>query len=209
MQTRSIVLAHESHLGKRVWLLALGVVVTSLACSLSGGAASQVSTPTLPRPGAGQSSAVEQPTSAPATSGSSSTSKRNFDTMDACAMFPGDAVAKALGAAQADPPNGSNYGAAGVNCSYSLIPSGSKSGIGKIYNVYLFGPEYYDVNAGGLENPQPIQGLGDKAEMGYRSDSEEYDLIALNNGDISIEVLGDDSNLVQELAKYVMANLQP
>jgi hypothetical protein len=207
MTRQPIVASSKLHGRRTSWLVAGALAAASLACSLGGQA------PTTPLPAtqpaaSGQNSSGGAPaaaaTQAPAAAPSSG---RDFNAMDACAMFPGEAVAKALDATQADPPSGMNFGAAGVNCSYSLIPGGASSGIGKIYNIYLFGPEYYDINASGLENAQPIQGLGDQAAMGYRSDSEEYDLIVLKNGDISIEVLGDDANLVQKLAEYVMANL--
>jgi hypothetical protein len=206
MTTQPIVASSKWHERRAFWLVLGVMLAASLACGF-GGQAVPTSLATPPPAaaanpgGGGQAPPATQPPAA------ASSSSRDFNSMDACAMFSGEAVAKALDATQADPPNGSSYGEAGVNCAYSLIPNGASSGIGKIYNIYLFGPEYYDINASGLENAQPIQGLGNKAEMGYRSDSEEYDLIALKNGDISIEVLGDDANLVQKLAEYIMANL--
>ena len=126
--------------------------------------------------------------------------------MDACALFPGDVLAKALNVTLADPKNkGASFG--GPDCTYGFLVNGSSSGGTQVYILNLVDPKLYDISVkGGLENPKPVEGLGDKALLGTRAGTKTYDLMVLNSGDIFVEVLGDDANLVQKLAEYVLAN---
>jgi hypothetical protein len=126
--------------------------------------------------------------------------------MDACALFPGDVLAKALNVTLADPKNtGASFG--GPDCTYGFIPNGSSNGGTQVYILNLISPDLYDISVkGGLENPQPVESLGDKALMGNRVGTKTYDLMVLKAGDIFVEVLGDDPNLVQKLAEYVLTH---
>ena len=125
--------------------------------------------------------------------------------MDACALFPGNVLAKALDVTLADPKNtGKSFG--GPDCTYGFLLNGSSTGT-QIYILNLLSPDLYDISVkGGLENPQPVEGLGDKALLGNRVGTKTYDLMVLKSGDIFVEVLGDDADLVKKLAEYVLAN---
>jgi hypothetical protein len=152
--------------------------------------------------------AGSQVTSAPQaespTKPAASSSGQDVASMDACALFPGDVLAKALNVTLADPKNkGTSFG--GTDCTYGFIPNGA--GSTQVYILNLIAPKLFDISVkGGLENSQPVAGLGDKAFLGNRVGTKTYDLLVLKNGDIVVEVLGDDANLVQKLAAYVLAN---
>jgi hypothetical protein len=125
--------------------------------------------------------------------------------MNACALFPGAAVASALNTTLADPTNaGAGFG---PDCTYFLIPTGTGAGHGQLYNLFLLDLVLFDPSLSALENSQPVAGLGDKAFMGTRVGTTVYDLMVLKAGDIFIEVNGDDAAMVQKLAEYVFANL--
>ena len=125
--------------------------------------------------------------------------------MDACALFPGDVLAKALNVTLADPNNtGASFG--GPDCTYGFLLNGSSTGT-QVYILNLYIPDLYDISVqGGLENPKPVEGLGDKALLGTRVGTKTYDLMVLKNGDIFVEVLGEDASLVQKIAEYVLTH---
>jgi hypothetical protein len=127
--------------------------------------------------------------------------------MNACALFPGAAVAQALNATLYDPNNPGQQGLLRSDCTYYLLPSGATSGGTVYYNLHLIPANQYDASLTALVNAQPVAGLGDKAFIGTRAGTTTIDLMVLKSGDIFIEVLGDDAGLVQKLAEYVLANL--
>jgi hypothetical protein len=150
--------------------------------------------------------AGSQATSAPQadapTQPAAASSGQDIASMDACALFPGDVLAKALNVTLADPNNkGKSFG--GPDCTYGFKSNGGT----QVYILNLLSPKLFDISVkGGLENPQPVAGLGDKALLGNRVGTKTNDLMVLKTGDIFVEVLGDDANLVQKLAAYVLAN---
>jgi hypothetical protein len=131
---------------------------------------------------------------------------RNVLSMNACKLFPGDAVAKALGTSLADPKN-TGTGLGGPDCTYFLLPKGSGGGSGQIYILNLLVPKLFAPSKNGLVNAKPVAGLGDEAWLGTRVGTKTNDLLILKTGDISIEVLGDDAGQVQKLAEYVLSHL--
>ena len=153
--------------------------------------------------------AGSQATSAPQadapTKPAAPSSGQDIASMDACALFPGDVLAKALNVTLADPKNtGAGYG--GPDCTYGFLLNGSSTGT-QVYILNLMSPDLYDISVNGaLENPQPVDGLGDKALLGNRVGTKTYDLMVLKSGDIFVEVLGDDADLVKKMAEYVLAN---
>ena len=132
-------------------------------------------------------------------------SVRNVNSMNACALFPGAALAGALNATLADPTNpGTGFG---TQCTYFLLPTGAGSGGGQLYILNLIPPELYDPSLTALVNAQPVAGVGDNAFIGTRVGTTTIDLIVLKTGDIGIEVLGDDAAIMQQLVEYVLAHL--
>jgi len=130
---------------------------------------------------------------------------RDVTAMNACALFPGDAVASALNTSLVDPTNtGAGFGA---DCTYYLLPSGGGGGAGQLYNLFLMPPELYDLSLSALENAQPVAGLGDQASMGTRVGTTINDLMVLKTGDIMIEINGEDAGTLQKMAAYILANL--
>jgi hypothetical protein len=133
-------------------------------------------------------------------------SARDVNSLDACALFPEDAVASALNVTKADPANpGKGFG--GPSCTYFLLPAGAGTNGGQIYILNLIPAELFDPSLNALVNSQPLSGLGDQAFIGTRVGSSSIDLMVLKAGDLGIEVLGEDTTLVQKLAEYVLANL--
>ncbi len=123
--------------------------------------------------------------------------------MNACALFPGTDIASALNATLAD-PNNTGTGI-GPSCTYFLLPAGASTG--QLYILNLIPLKLYEPSLTALVNAQPVAGLGDKASMGTRVGTTTNDLMVLKTGVIGIEVLGDDTGMVQKLAGYVLANL--
>jgi len=123
--------------------------------------------------------------------------------MNACALFPGADVAKALNASLAD-PNNTGTGI-GPSCTYFLMPTGASTG--QFYILNLIPANLYTPSLSGMMNSKPVSGMGDMASMGTRVGTTTNDLMVLKNGDIAIEVLGDDASMVQMMAGYVLAHL--
>lgn len=130
---------------------------------------------------------------------------RDVNSMNACTLFPAEAVAKALNATLADPNNvGTGIG---PSCTYLLLPGGASGSSGQLYILNLIPVKLYAPSLSGLVNAQPVTGMGDQASMGTRVGTTTNDLMVLKTGDIAIEVLGDNVDLVRKLAEYVLANL--
>jgi len=127
-------------------------------------------------------------------------------SMNACAMFPGEAVAEALNATLAD-PNNTGTGSGGPDCTYGLVTDGVGTGGTQLYFVNLLDPELFDLSLGALADAPPIVGLGDEAYSGTRVGTEIFEIMIRNAGGVSIDVLGSDAGLVRKLAEYVLANL--
>jgi hypothetical protein len=125
--------------------------------------------------------------------------------MNACTLFPDAEAAKALNASLVD-PNNTGTGI-GPSCTYFLLQGGAGTGGGQLYILNLIPAKLFDPSLAALVNPQPVAGLGDKASMGTRVGTTTTDLMALKTGDIGIEVLGDNADMVQKLAEYVLAHL--
>jgi len=187
-----------------MFLFVTSLLAASLLAACGGAAAPNTNLSNSGAPlTAGQATSVPQvgvPT-APAVPASA----RDVNSMNACALFPGDKVASALNTSLVDPTN-KGAGIA-TNCTYFLKPAGAGSGTGQLYNLFLAIPKLFDPSLTALENPQPVAGLGDKAFMGTRVGTTLKDLMVLKTGDIFIEVNGDDASMLQKLAEYVLANL--
>jgi hypothetical protein len=181
--------------------LILGALVLVLSACSSGSSAGSTS----PSNNQSGSQATSAPQGDVPTQPAASSSAQDIASLDACALFPGDVLAKALNVTLADPKNtGASFG--GPDCTYGFLPNGSSTGA-QVYILNLISPDLYDISVkGGLENPQPVDDLGDKALLGNRVGTKTYDLMVLKSGDIFVEVLGDDADLVKKLAGYVLAN---
>jgi len=181
--------------------LILGPLVLVLSACSTGSAPADTSST--------NNQAGSQATSAPQTDvptqPAASSSGQDIASMDACALFPGDVLAKALNVTLADPNNtGASFG--GPDCTYGFLLNGSSTGT-QVYILNLYIPDLYDISVqGGLENPKPVEGLGDKALLGTRVGTKTYDLMVLKNGDIFVEVLGEEASLVQKIAEYVLTH---
>jgi hypothetical protein len=136
------------------------------------------------------------------------TTSRDFESMDVCTVFPGDQLAAAVGAELGKEPQPTNLGKTYPACSYWLVYGGSTGAIGDVYILYLESPDHFDLSYPAMEDPQEIEGIADRAAINYRSDAEDYDLIALFEGDIVIEVIGEDQAMVQSVAEYVLQYLR-
>jgi len=158
---------------------------------------------------AATSPAVSQATSAPLavapTSPPAPASVRDVNSMNACALYPGDALATALNTTLTDPTN-KGAGIA-TQCTYSFGPTGTGDGTNLLYNLFLMPPKLFDPSLSGLQNSQPVSGLGDKAFIGTKVGSTIKDLMVLKTGDIFIEINGTDPTLLQNMAGYILAHL--
>jgi hypothetical protein len=126
-------------------------------------------------------------------------------SMNACTMFPGEAVAQALNATLSDPSN-TGKGSGGPDCTYGLLTNGGSGGT-QLYFINLVDPKLFDLSLKALVDPKPIDGLGGDAFSGTRIGTSTYEIMARNAGGVSIDVLGSDADLVRKLAEYVLANL--
>ena len=171
--------------------------------------ASACSSPAATSPAAVQATSAPQsaaPTNAAApTSASAAGSPRDVNTMNACALYPGDVLASALNTTLTDPKN---LGAGiATQCTYSFGTAGAGNGTDQLYNLFLSPPNLFDPSLNGLVNPQPVSGMGDKAFMGTRVGTTTNDLMVLKTGDIFVEVNGTDPAVLQNLAGYILAHL--
>jgi hypothetical protein len=171
--------------------------------------ASACTTPAATSPGVAQPTSASQaaaPTSASApTVASAPVSARDVNSMNACALYPGDVLASAIGTTLTDPTN-KGAGIA-TQCTYSFGPAGTGNGTDLIYNLFLMPPELYTPSLSGMMNSQSVSGMGDMASMGTRAGTSINDLMVLKTGDIFVEVNGADPAILQKLAGYVLAHL--
>jgi hypothetical protein len=186
--------------GKYLFVVLLIGATLLAACGQAAVANGNPSVPVVIPSTGGQATSAPQ-SGAPAAPASG----RDVNSMNACTLFPGDAVAKALNATLADPNNAGT--GIGPSCTYFLLPSGASSGGGQLYILNLISPKLYAPSLSALVNAQPVAGLGDQASMGTRVGTTTNDLMVLKSGDIGIETLGDNVDLVRKLAEYVLANL--
>ncbi len=126
-------------------------------------------------------------------------------SMNACTMFPGEAVAEALNATLSDPSN-TGTGSGGPDCTYGMLTDGGSGGT-QLYFINLIDPDLFELSLGALVDAKPIEGLGDNAFMGTRVGTKAYEIMVRNAGGVSVDVLGDDADLVHKLAEYVLTNL--
>ena len=180
-------------------LLVLGaLLLISSACSAAASSSS-----------ADTSSSGSQATSAPQaaapTAPPAPASARDVLSMNACALYPGDVLAAALNTTLTDPTN-KGAGIA-TQCTYSFGPTGTGDGTNLLYNLFLTPAKLFDPSLNGLQNPQPVSGLGDKAFIGTKVGSTVNDLMVLKTGDIFIEINGADPTLMQNMAAYILAHL--
>jgi hypothetical protein len=151
-----------------------------------------------------------QATSAPLsvaspTSQTAPASPRDVNSMNACALFPGDVLASALNTTLTDPAN-KGAGIA-TQCTYSFGATGTGDGTNLLYNLFLMPAKLFDPSLSALQNSQPVAGLGDKAFIGTTVNSTVNDLMVLKTGDIFIEINGTDPAILQNMAKYILAHL--
>ena len=173
--------------------LALGVAACSPASSTDGSSSADAP-------------AEGQPTSAPeAEAPAAPAAGLDVLSMNACTMFPGEAVAKALNATLSD-PNNTGAGSGGPDCTYGLLTNGGSSGT-QLYFINLIDPELFDLSLTALVDAKPIAGLGDEAHSGTRVGTSTFEIMIRNSGGVSIDVLGSDADLVRKLAEYVLAQL--
>lgn len=150
---------------------------------------------------------ADQATSQPqADAPAASVSGSDILSINACTMFPGEEVAKALNATLSD-PNNTGTGSGGPDCAYGLVTDGAGTGGTQLYFIDLYDPELFDLGLTALVDPKPIAGLGDEAFSGTRVGTDTYEIMVRNAGGISIDVRGTDADLVQKLAEYVQAKL--
>jgi len=148
-----------------------------------------------------------QPTAAPQAEVSAAPSAGlDVLSMNACAMFPGAEVAKALNATLSDAAN-TGSGSGGPDCTYGLVTDGAGTGGTQLYFINLVDPELFDLSLTALVDAQPVVGLGDEAFSGTRIGTDTYEVMVRNAGGVSIDVLGTDAGLVQKLAEYVLGEL--
>jgi len=186
--------------GKYLFVVLLISATLLAACGQAAVANGNPGVPAAIPSTGGQATSVPQ-SGAPAAPASS----RDVNSMNACTLFPGEAVAKALNVTLADPNNAGT--GIGPSCTYLLLPGGASSTGGQLYILNLIPAKLYAPSLSGLVNAQPVTGLGDQASMGTRVGTTTNDLMVLKTGDIAVEVLGDNVDLVQKLAGYVLANL--
>jgi hypothetical protein len=184
-------------------ILAGGLILGALLLITSACSAAAGSNPAATSPAGGQATSAPQaaaPTAPPAPA-----SARDVLSMNACVLYPGDVLAAALNTTLTDPAN-KGAGIA-TQCTYSFGAKGTGDGTNLLYNLFLTPAKLFDPSLNGLQNSQPVSGLGDKAFIGTKVGSTIQDLMVLKTGDIFIEINGADPVLMQNMAAYILAHL--
>jgi hypothetical protein len=151
---------------------------------------------------AAESAALETASNEEAASGPG----RDLSMVNVCELVPADAVAAAVTAQTAGPPEPTDPGFDGKGCRYQY--KGGGGGITQYTEVSLHPPDDYDFQRS-MQSFEKIdlQGLGDAAFWGKRSG--QTDLYALKKGDVSLHVQarGQELEQAQAIARTVLDRL--
>jgi hypothetical protein len=138
---------------------------------------------------------------APAERATTQTPGRDLATTDVCALIPGQTVAELLGGTLARQPSGAAYGDVSTDCSYAV----DVDGLPKVVLVFLYPPDHFEMYREMEENPQPVEGLGDRA---YATVSAEmHELHVLEEGNVTIDVRAESPDDARRLAELVLSRL--
>jgi hypothetical protein len=169
--------------------LLLGILVLGASACTMGGSPAATTAPI-------NQAATEPQAAAPAAA-------QDVNSMNACELFPGEAVASALNARLSEASNAGT--GIGPSCTYGLVLNEGSST--QLYFINLVDPTLWDLGLTALVDPQPVSGLGDLAFSGTRVGTSTYEIQVRNVHGVTIDVVGDDAGRVKMLAEYVVANL--
>jgi hypothetical protein len=183
----------QSRRGFMPVFLLLGILVLGASACTMGGSPAATSAPV-------NQAATEPQAAAP---DAALAAAQDVNSMNACELVPGEAVASALNAHLSEASNAGT--GSGPSCTYGLVLNEGSST--QLYFINLVDPTLWDLGLTALVDPQPVSGLGDLAFSGTRVGTSTYEIQVRNVHGVTIDVVGDDAARVQMLAEYVVANL--
>lgn len=117
-------------------------------------------------------------------------------------VVPGDELAAALGA-ELVAVNPMTAPESQTRCTYEVTDA---SGAGQVFVLWTMPPEdFYPLKDVEEDLTGDVAGLGDAAFIAYHSEDQRYDVYALAEGKITIEVTGSDEAAVKQVAELALA----
>jgi hypothetical protein len=120
-----------------------------------------------------------------------------------CQALPGEEVAGFAGGSLRSDPTVADYGDEFQGCTYELDTS---DGGYDYYIVYAQPAEWLLPAFEGQGEPLP--GLGDQAALKWEEGEQQYRLAVIKNG-LGIEVIGENSDVMVQIARALLNQLNP
>lgn len=138
------------------------------------------------------------PTAAPYEQG------RDFSTIDICQLLPVADVAAMVGGTPDGEPNGSANGDV-IDCWYSVV-----SDQGQLPDLYIVYVEPVVLAEYSFDDAaESVPGIGDRASIVYSDTEQQYELTAIRDGDLGIDVIGATREGTLAIAEALMERIPP
>ena len=129
---------------------------------------------------------------------------RDFSKIDICQLIPIQDVADMVGGTPAGDPNGSANGDV-IDCWYSIVSvQGQPPAQFIAYVEPVVLAEY-----GFDDKGESVPGIGDRASIMYSDTDQQYELTAIREGDLGIDVKGATREGTLAIARALMERIPP
>jgi hypothetical protein len=148
---------------------------------------------------------IEQAIPQPTLAGQASSS-RDFSTIHVCDLITAKEIADLDKGSVQSPAQASDLGTT-RGCSYAITTS---SGNFDLVIVYVEPPDLVQAALDlSSDKGKPVEGLADIAYMQQDPSMNQSHLLAIRNGDVGIEVIGENEAALVEIAKLLLTRLNP
>lgn len=138
------------------------------------------------------------PTDVPASQG------RDFSQIDICQLLPIQDVADMVGGTPDGEPNGSANGDV-IDCWYSIV-----SDQGQLPDLYIAYVEPVVLAEYSFDDTgESVPGIGDRASIAYSDTDQLYELTAIREGDLGVDVIGATREGTLAIAHALMDRIPP
>jgi hypothetical protein len=129
---------------------------------------------------------------------------RDFSKIDICQLLPIQDVADMVGGTPDGDPNGSANGDV-IDCWYSIV-----SVQGQLPDLYIAYVEPAVLAEYGFDDTEEsVPGIGDRATIMYSDQYQQYELTAIREGDLGVDVIGATREGTLAIAQALMERIPP
>jgi len=129
---------------------------------------------------------------------------RDFSKIDICQLLPIQDVADMVGGTPAGDPNGSANGDV-IDCWYSI--AGGEGQTPDLYIAYIEPVVLADY--GFNDTGESVPGIGDRASIVFSDTDQQYELTAIREGDLGLDVKGATREGTLAIARALMERIPP